>query len=184
MIMISSKRLLLREFVPEDADSLFPILSDKETMAFYPAPFSKEKVENWIRKSIDSYQQNGFGLWAVILKETNELIGDCGITLQEIEGKQLPELGYHIRKDHWNKGFATEAAKAVMEFAFCTCNLPRLYTYTSTENEPSKIVAIKNGMSFVKYFQKTVMGRIVQEVLYCVSQDEYCKLNRKNAGTT
>ena len=161
-----SDRLYLRELRADDLYSLATILCDEESMRRYPAPFSKEKVKSWIDRNIESYGQNGHGLWAVILKEDDCFIGDCGITLQEIEGELLPELGYHIHKDHWNKGYATEAASLCISYAFDTLNLKKIYTYTAKDNGPSIRVAEKNGMQFIKSFQKTVMGSVEDEVLY------------------
>lgn len=98
--MIETGRLLLREFRLEDFDDLFKILSDPETMQHYPKPFDEERTKRWIEWNLENYQKYGFGLWAVVLKETNEFIGDCGITMQIIDGESLPEIGYHINKKY------------------------------------------------------------------------------------
>ena len=105
-MILETDRLILREYVEEDFDALFEILSDTETMQHYPAPFDEDKTRNWINWNLDNYKKYGFGLWAVVLKETGEFIGDCGITIQDIDGEKLPEIGYHIHKMHWRKGFA------------------------------------------------------------------------------
>ena len=93
---IETPRLLLRPYTMEDFDTLYEILSDPETMAHYPAPFTAEKTRSWITWNLDNYQKYGFGLLVVTLKSTGEFIGDCGITLQNIDGEILPEIGYHI----------------------------------------------------------------------------------------
>ena len=165
--IIETERLFLRELVASDKEELAKILSDPESMKFYPKPFSDKKVEDWIKWSIDNYKRYRHGLWAVILKEGNVFLGDCGITMQDIDGEKLPELGYHIKNEYCNKGYATEAAKACMDYAFRTLDYPVLYTYTKHDNKPSARVAEKNGMSFVKYFEKELMGEIVKEILYC-----------------
>lgn len=95
---IETPRLLLRPYTMADFDALHEILSDPETMAHYPAPFTAERTRNWISWNLDNYQKYGFGLLAVTLKATGEFIGDCGITLQNIDGEMLPEIGYHIHK--------------------------------------------------------------------------------------
>ncbi|MBN2652268.1 MAG: GNAT family N-acetyltransferase [Spirochaetales bacterium] len=165
--IIETKRLFLRELVKSDKEELAKILTDPESMKYYPAPFSYKKVEDWIKWNIDNYNKYNHGLWAVILKEGNVFLGDCGITMQNIDGEQLPELGYHIKKEYCNKGFATEAAKACMEYAFGTLDFPVLYIYTKHDNKPSFRVAEKIGMKFVKYFDKEVMSEKVKEILYC-----------------
>ena len=97
--IIETERLKLRELTLDDTDKLALVLSDPQSMRFYPHPFSREEVENWIKWNIDNYKKYGFGLWAVIEKESNEFIGDCGITMQQ------------------GKGYATEVACACSDYA-------------------------------------------------------------------
>ena len=166
--IIETKRLYLRELDILDLDDLSKILSDSESMKYYPHLFSREEVRKWIEWNIDNYIRYNHGLWAVILKENGTFLGDCGITVQEIENSKLPELGYHIHKDYCNKGFATEAAKACIDYAFNTLNIEKLYTYTDILNIPSRKVAEKNGMKLIKNFSKEVMGYSIEEVLYSI----------------
>ena len=115
--MIETDRLRLRNYTMEDFDALYEILSDPETMQHYPAPYNEEWTKKWITWNLDNYEKYGFGLWAIELKETGEFIGDCGITIQNIDGEQLPEIGYHINKKYWRKGYAKEAARACRDWA-------------------------------------------------------------------
>ena len=69
-MVLETDRLILREFVMEDFDAFFEIVSDTETMQHYPAPFDEEKTRRWINWNLDNYKKYGFGLWAVVLKET------------------------------------------------------------------------------------------------------------------
>lgn len=154
--MIETDRLYLRPLVSSDTEALVSILCDGETMRFYPAPFTYQQVERWINK----------GLWAVILKENNAFIGDCGISMQDIEGVLMPELGYHINKQYWGKGYATEAAKAFISYAFQVLHYPLIVSYMKYDNLPSRRVAEKNGFVYVRSFEKIVMGERVKEVLY------------------
>ena len=117
-MLIETERLLLREYTMDDFDALFEIMSDEETMKHYPSPFDKERTRGWITWNIENYSKYGFGLWAVVLKETNEFIGDCGITIQDIDGELLPEIGYHIHKKYWRRGYGKEAARAVRDWVF------------------------------------------------------------------
>ena len=109
-MLLETKRLLLREMNPEDFDALFRVLADPVIMQHYPYAFDEQRVRSWIERNMNRYWKNGFGLWAVCLKDTGEMIGDCGLTLQSIDGKMLPEIGYHIRADCQRKGYAKEAA--------------------------------------------------------------------------
>ena len=102
---------------------------------------------------MDRYRTDGFGLWAVVLKETGEMISDCGITMQNIHGQMLPEVGYHIRADRQRKGYATEAAAACIRFAFENYDYPAVYSYMKYTNIPSQKTAMKNGMKFVEEYE-------------------------------
>ena len=88
-MIIETQRLILREYQESDFLSLFEILSDPVTMQHYPKPYDEEGTKRWINWCINSYQKNGFGLWAIILKESNTFIGDCGISLQNIDDNAL-----------------------------------------------------------------------------------------------
>ena len=86
------------------------------------------------------------------MKDTREMIGDCGLTLQNIEGEMLPEIGYHIRADHQRKGYAKEAAIAVRDWAFANTDYPALYSYCKYTNIGSYKTAESIGMHFEKEY--------------------------------
>ena len=150
--MIETERLLLREYTPDDFDALHEIMSDPETMQHYPAPFDEARTRRWIEWNIENYAQYGFGLWAVILKETGAFIGDCGITIQNIDGEMLPEIGYHIHKQYWRRGFAKEAARAVRDWVFQHTEYDTVYSYMKYTNIGSWSTALANGMRKVKEY--------------------------------
>nr|WP_230869412.1 GNAT family N-acetyltransferase [Iocasia fonsfrigidae] len=161
-MIIETKRLYLRELIPEDKTNLMKVLSDPESMVYYPHPFSEKEVENWIYWNIENYKKYQHGLWAVIVKKGKVFIGDCGITMQNIGNETVPEIGFHIIKEYCNKGFATEAAMACKEYAFKTLNFPKIFSYTTIKNVPSQKVAEKIGMQNYKYFDKNGEKQIVQ----------------------
>ena len=117
-MILETKRLRIREYTMDDFDGLYKILSDKETMKYYPKPYDNDGVRRWINWCLESYKQNNFGLWALELKDTGEFIGDCGISMQSIDGETLPEIGYHINKSYWRQGYAKEACLAVKNWFF------------------------------------------------------------------
>ena len=151
-MVIETERLLLREYRPNDFDALFEILSDPETMRHYPAPFDAEKTKRWITWNLENYEKYGFGLWAVELKETGEFIGDCGLTLQDIDGEMLPEIGYHIHKKYWRRGFAKEAARAVRDWVFRHTQFDTVYSYMKYTNLASQATAAANGMKKIREY--------------------------------
>ena len=150
--MIETERLLLREYTLDDFDALYEIMSDPETMAHYPAPYDEARTRRWIEWNLENYAKYGFGLWAVVLKETGEFIGDCGLTLQNIDGEMLPEIGYHIHKKYWRRGFAKEAARAVRDWVFTNTEYDVVYSYMKYTNEGSWRTAMANGMKKVKEY--------------------------------
>jgi RimJ/RimL family protein N-acetyltransferase len=150
MMILQTPRLLLRELTPQDADAVAQVLSDPETMRHYPAPYDRAGVEQWIERNRQRYQNDGVGLWAMKLKQTEEVIGDCGILLQQVEGERFYEIGYHLRRDQWHQGLATEAAIACRDWAFAHLKTNRLISLIRPENLPSRRVAERNGMTLWK----------------------------------
>ena len=169
-MQMETQRLILREMTEEDFDALYAILSDAETMQHYPSPFSREKVKDWITRNQHRYKTDGFGLWTVVLKETGEVIGDCGVTMQNIRGQLLPEIGYHVHKAHRRRGYASEAAKRCMEFVFRETDFPAVYSYMKYTNAPSYGVAVKNGMRFIEEYDDPVNTRTR---VYAISRQEW-----------
>jgi ribosomal-protein-alanine N-acetyltransferase len=151
--ILETARLILRDFVPEDAEALAQILSDPETMRHYPAPLNRTQVDEWIERNRRRYQENGVGLWAMVLKATGEMIGDCGIIRQQVDGESLYEIGYHLRRDLWGRGLATEAAIACREWGFANLPANRLISLIRPENLRSCRVAERNGMIIWKEVQ-------------------------------
>ncbi len=150
--ILETNRLKLREIVQDDFSDLHEILSDSETMSFYPSLYAKTDTQNFIDKNIKWYESIGCGLWAVILKTENNLIGDCGITIQNIDGVDEYEIGYHLNKSYWGKGYATEAAQAVKDYGFNKMGLKKLCSYMAANHWPSRKVAERNGLIVEKTF--------------------------------
>ena len=152
-MILETERLFLREMTMDDFDALYAVLSDSSIMQHYPYSFDEERVRSWIERNMKRYTDDGFGLWAVCLKDTGEMIGDCGLTLQNIDGQMLPEIGYHIRKDQQRKGYAKEAAAAVRDWAFGNTEYPALYSYCKYTNVGSFKTAESIGMHFEKEYE-------------------------------
>jgi ribosomal-protein-alanine N-acetyltransferase len=160
--ILKTERLILREFVPQDADALAAVLGDPVAMQYYPEPFNRKEVEEWIERNRQRYQHEGYGLWAMLLRDKDELIGDCGCYLREIEGRSSVEIAYHVRRDLWGKGYATEAAQACMEYAFTRPDIDRVISLIRPENVQSIRVAEKNGLMC----EKTIFWRGYDHCIY------------------
>jgi [ribosomal protein S5]-alanine N-acetyltransferase len=148
--VIETHRLLLRKFTLDDVDALQAVLGDPVAMQWYPAPFDRDGVEGWIKRNLERYQRDGHGLWAMVLKASGEMIGDCGCVIQEVEDKPELEIAYHVRRNLWGNGYATEAARACMDYAFNTLGALRVISMIRPENINSRRVAEKNGLKCEK----------------------------------
>ncbi len=175
MFSIETKRLKLRELNENDEKFLYTILSDEETMQYYPAPYDIDGVQKSIIRSKDSYLNNNFGLWGIILKDQNKFIGQCGITLQDIDETVVPEIGYHVNKEYWNQGFATEASVASLKYGFEELQLNEIYIHTYVKNIPSQRVAEKLSMKRIKEFEKYIKDYNIymRHVVYSMNIEHY-----------
>ena len=169
-MVMETERLLLREMTEEDFPALYKVLADSDIMQHYPYAFDENRVRNWIERNIERYRVFGFGLWAVCLKETDEMIGDCGLTMQLIKGEIKPEIGYHIRADKQRKGYAKEAAIAVRDWTFNNTPFNIVYSYMKHTNEASAQTAMSYGCKQVDNFFDEVNG--ITKV-FAISRNEW-----------
>lgn len=148
-ILVTS-RLALREMCASDLDFVAAMLADPEVMRFYPKCYSRDEAEAWLKRQVERYARHGHGLWLVLDKSTGDPVGQVGLTLQEVDGVDEPEVGYLIHRPFWRRGFATEAAIATRDYAFNTLRKPRVISLVRPENVPSQGVAMKMRMSVEK----------------------------------
>lgn len=145
-MVIETERLLLRPLTREDEPALAAVLGDAETMRWYPRALTREEAREWIERQMGRYPA-GCGLLGMVEKQSGRLIGDCGPVWQEIEGTAELEIGYHVNRERWNLGFATEAARAVMDYGFRRFDVERVVSMIRPENGASRRVAEKNGLT-------------------------------------
>ncbi len=172
-MVIETEHLLLREMAENDFDALYKVLADSDIMQHYPYTFDDARVRGWINKNIERYKIFGFGLWAVCLKDTGEMIGDCGLTMQLINGQIKPEIGYHIRADKQRKGYAKEAAIAVRDWTFNNTPFNIIFSYMKYTNEPSAKTAISYGCKQVDEFTDEI-NEITK--VFAITRDEWTNL--------
>lgn len=163
--VLQTARLILREMDQADYPSIAAIVQDEEAMYAYEGPFSDAETQAWLEKNLVRYKQDGFGLWAVILRETGLMIGMAGLSWQSIDQTQVLEIGYLFNKQYWGRGFATEAAKACKEHAFTVLDAKEVYSIVRDTNIASMNVAIRNGMlvhsRFIKQYRGVLMPHLV-----------------------
>lgn len=168
-----TERLALRELTKTDLPALRAILQDAQTMTAYEGPFSDAEVETWLTRIQKRYDTDGFGLWAVILKSTGEVIGQCGPAAQRIDEADVIEVGYLFNRAHWHRGYATEAAAACRDHAFRTLDVDEVYAQVRETNIPSMNVAIRLGMTVRSRFTKHYRGIDMPHYAFAISRREW-----------
>ena len=143
---ILTERFRVRPLSRNDVEPLLAILGDAETMRWYLKPFDRDAVVRWIDSSAESYETNGFGMFAVEERSSGELMGDCGPAIREVDGEPHVELGWHTRRDRWGEGIATEAGIACRAWPFRTLDIDHLISIIRPKNRQSWRVAEKLGM--------------------------------------
>ena len=145
-VVLETDRLVLREFEPRDLDPYAGMIGDSETMRYYTRPYTIEEARDFIERNVARYRAYGFGLWVVEERGTGAFLGDCGLAVSMVEGIPEVEVIWHVVKERWRRGIATESAGAVRDHAFGELGLRRLVALIRPDNEPSKGVARKLGM--------------------------------------
>jgi RimJ/RimL family protein N-acetyltransferase len=162
MVWLETPRLILRDFQPKDCDRLAPILANSKVMKFsltgvLSVPQVQAKIDNFVA----SYKKFGFGKWAVILKESDKLIGYCGIAIEQIDKAKEREIGYRLDPAFWGRGIATEAASTALQYGFEQLNFPYILGIVERENAASVRVIEKLGM---KYKKETVFHGVKVDI--------------------
>ena len=146
MTILETDRLRLRPLTWEDWEDLCEILQDRETMYAYEHAFCDREVEEWLKRQLTRSDRDGFGLWAAVDKESGEMVGQIGLTLQDWGGRMAPEVGYLLKRRFWGRGYATEGARGCMDYAFGTLGLDWVCSIIRDNNAPSQAVARRNGL--------------------------------------
>ena len=143
--IIKTKRLILREFRESDLDSYSEMGADSEVMRYIREGKVLSRVESWrsMATIMGHWYLRGYGLWAVEEQQSGEMIGRIGCW--KPEGWIGLEIGWMLRRDFWGKGFATEAGKASMDFAFTKLNQSHVISLIRPDNVASRKVAEKLG---------------------------------------
>lgn len=181
--MIETERLILRHVIPGDVDALVDVLGDPVSMKYYPAAFTRDEVCRWIERWVASYAENGYGLYAMVLKFTGQIIGDCGHAKQDVDGVAEIEIGYHVLRSLQGQGYATEAARACVEYGFTKLGAQRLISLIRPENMPSRRVAEKMGMKIEEEIVRKGRAHLVYAIsrsLQVQSPSGFSPLSRLN----
>lgn len=145
---LCTRRLTFREMTDADLEAMAALLGDPRVMTYYPRPKTRDESPGWIDWNKTNYREHGFGLWILVTPD-GEFVGNCGLTMQQVEGQPEVEVGYHVRFELQGQGLATEAAEASKAFAE-RGGIEHLVAIISPENAPSQRVAEKIGLSYEK----------------------------------
>ena len=167
-MIIETERLMLREMVPDDFGALWEIMQDEKTMYAYEGAFRDEEVYEWLTRQFKRYEKYGYGLWAVVLKENNQMIGQCGITMQMWKKEEVMEIGYLFNRKYWHQGYAIEAAKACKKYAFEVLKADEICSIIRDTNIASQNVAKRNGMKVVDTWVKHYRGVDMSHFRYVI----------------
>lgn len=167
-----TRRLITRFLTPEDVRVWASFFKDKEATAYFPPidySSDEEKARWWIERQITRYREARFGLQALINRETKELVGQCGLLLQEVDGEPEVEIAYHILKQYWGQGYAPEAAGAFLHYAFQNNLADSVTAIIHLHNTRAQRVAEKVGLARGKQTQWAG----VDVYIYRISKDEW-----------
>ena len=146
-MLLETERLSLRRLTQDDFEALRLILQDPEVMYAYEGALSATEVREWLDRQLARYEMWDFGLWAVVLKESGQVIGQCGLTMQPWKDREVLEIGYLFQRAQWHQGYATEAARRCKEYAFQELDAEEVCSIIRNTNLPSQRVALRNGMA-------------------------------------
>ncbi len=172
-VVFQSERLYARHLCQSDLNNIKEQLQDPEVMYAYEGAFSDLMVRSWLSKQLERYEQDGCGLCALLMKEGDVFIGQCGVTLQEFEGRLVHEVGYLLSKRFWHSGFATEAACAARDYAFEVLQAPFVCSQVRDNNLPSQQVALRAGFRQVGTLVKHYRGFTMPHIVYGMTRAEY-----------
>lgn len=150
-IILRTERLYLREFMVSDGFHFFHLNNDNEVIKHTGnSPFDSLKEATDFVKNYNDYERNGFGRWAVCLKESDEFIGWCGLKYDDSINEV--DLGFRFYKKQWSKGYATEAALGCIAYGFSKLRINKIVGRTYIENKASVAVLKKCNFKFKKHF--------------------------------
>lgn len=146
LTVMETERLIIRKITRKDMGALLALMSKPEVMYAWEHGFEKKEVHQWLNRQLTRYRKDGYGYFAVILKENNKFIGQAGLMKSVIDGNNTVELGYMLDNVYWHHGYATEAARRCLQHAFEELGLQEVCCSIRPENSPSLRVAKAIGM--------------------------------------
>lgn len=146
--VLETPRLILRKWQKYDLEPFAAMNQCPQVMEYFPSPLSRDESEDFIKICNAEIAQQGFGLFACVLKECLQFIGFVGLHIPSFKTRFTPcvEIGWRLAQPFWGQGYATEAAHAVLQFGFEQCKLTEIVSFTTVKNVRSRRVMEKLGM--------------------------------------
>ena len=170
---LKTERLGLRQLTQDDFADLCEMLYDSDVMYAWEHTFTETQVQEWIDRQFVRYEQTGVGVWAAVEKATGEMVGQFGLVRTNIEGEDVLELTYMLKKTHWGKGFAVEGGKACLDYAFGEMGVDKVYASIRPENQSSRKVAENLGFEMRGEYIKYYNGKNMLHLIYVLDKNEY-----------
>lgn len=180
--VFESERLYARQLTENDFDHIKEQLQDPEVMYAYEGAFSDLMVKSWLAKQLERYREVGFGLNGLITKEGGVFVGQCGVTMQEFEGRMVHEVGYLLSRRYWKQGYAVEAAAAARDYAFTVLHAPFVCCQIRDTNEASQKVAERIGFVRIGEMVKHYRGFTMPHIVYGMTRAQFDAL-QQNSGS-
>ena len=171
-MILETPRLILRPFAADDLDRMGELMADKDFMRFSVGPMKREQVQGFLDKVIGWNRDGLPSQFAMIVRSSGTLAGYCGFFHHEVDGKMEIEIGYRLQRDFWNRGLATEAARAVRDHGVRDLNLERVISLIHPDNQASRRVAEKNRM----ILEKETTFRSFPTFVFAITRKRWMKL--------
>mgnify|MGYP001814454984 CR=1 FL=1 len=177
---LTTERLILRQWCDDDREAFAALNADPVVMEFFPAIRTRPEADAVLDILIDHVDRHGFGFWALELRETGENIGFTGLQHTDFEARFCPavEIGWRLARDHWGKGYATEAARASLDYAFNALKLDEVVSFAVDANHRSRAVMERIGMEHQPEFDFHHPGidpqsPIAPHAFYCITKRQW-----------
>lgn len=183
MTYFESQRLKFRDWQEIDLEKFKIINKDKEVMKFYPSILSDVETEKFYEAIQEEFKQYGYGLFAVEDKEHGKFVGFIGFHWARFDSEFTPciEIGWRLDKNEWGKGYATEGAKACLNYGFESLGFDRIFSFTSKINVRSEKVMKKIGLIKLSEFNHPKLDKgsnLLRHVLYYMTFSDFLKNNK------
>jgi RimJ/RimL family protein N-acetyltransferase len=156
----------------DDLPAMREIVQDGETMSAWGQPLSEEETVEGIEKQLRAYHEDGFGRWAVVLKETGKVIGICGLLWCDTDRDRVLEIGYLFNRAYWHNGYAAESAIACKDYAFNVLGYDEVFSLIRDTNYPSMNVAIRNKMLVRGRYIKHYKGEEIPHYIFSARKND------------